>query len=243
VTWGYRLGISPNQQPGVSSVGLFFFTQPFAASSDIYSVSTQQNAVRIILCEDNLDEEQAIQRMKKGDIAGLEFLVHHYQLKAVRTAYLITRDSQLAEDVVQDAFIHAFRAIKSFDVSRPFEPWFMRSVVNAALKAAQHAARQVPASSLLGIESEEGEALFETLLGRGDSIEDEIQSAAFQKEIRAALDQLSPRQRTVIVQRHFLEMSEKEMAEQAGTAPGTIKWLLNAARTRLRALLSGRSAE
>jgi len=39
------------------------------------------------------------------------------------------------------------------------------------------------------------------------------------------------------VQRYFLEMSEKEMAEAAGTSIGTVKWLLNAARTRLRALL------
>jgi RNA polymerase sigma-70 factor (ECF subfamily) len=41
----------------------------------------------------------------------------------------------------------------------------------------------------------------------------------------------------VIVQRYFLEMSEKEMAEGAGTASGTVKWLLNAARERLRGLL------
>jgi len=184
-----------------------------------------------------VDEQDAIQRMKNGDIAGLEVLVHRYQLKAVRTAYLITRDPQLAEDVVQDVFIHTFRAIKSFDATRAFEPWFMRSVVNAALKATQRAARQIP------VGSDEHKNLFETLLERGESIEDQIQSAAFQKEIRVALDQLSPRQRAVIVQRYFLELSEKEMAEQANTAPGTIKWLLNAARTRLRALLTGRSAE
>jgi DNA-directed RNA polymerase specialized sigma24 family protein len=45
------------------------------------------------------------------------------------------------------------------------------------------------------------------------------------------------------VQRYFLEMSEKEMAEQLEAAPGTVKWLLNAARTRLRSLLSERSVE
>jgi len=54
---------------------------------------------------------------------------------------------------------------------------------------------------------------------------------------------LSPRQRAVIVQRYFLEMSEKEMAVESGAAVGTIKWLLNAARERLRGLLTGRSEE
>jgi RNA polymerase sigma-70 factor (ECF subfamily) len=57
------------------------------------------------------------------------------------------------------------------------------------------------------------------------------------------MQKLSPRQRAVIVQRYFLEMSEKEMAEENHTANGTVKWLLNAARERLRALLAERSDE
>jgi RNA polymerase sigma-70 factor (ECF subfamily) len=47
----------------------------------------------------------------------------------------------------------------------------------------------------------------------------------------------------VIVQRYYLEMSEKEMAESLQAAPGTVKWLLNAARARLRGLLGERNAE
>jgi DNA-directed RNA polymerase specialized sigma24 family protein len=57
------------------------------------------------------------------------------------------------------------------------------------------------------------------------------------------MQKLSPRQRAVIVQRYYLEMSEKEMAAESGTAVGTIKWLLNAARERLRTLLVERSEE
>jgi DNA-directed RNA polymerase specialized sigma24 family protein len=51
------------------------------------------------------------------------------------------------------------------------------------------------------------------------------------------MQKLSPRQRAVIVQRYFLEMNEKEMAIESNVAVGTIKWLLNAARERLRGLL------
>jgi RNA polymerase sigma-70 factor (ECF subfamily) len=58
------------------------------------------------------------------------------------------------------------------------------------------------------------------------------------------LEELSPRQRAVVVQRYYLEMSEKEMTETLEVAPGTVKWLLNAARSRLRSLLgSERNAE
>ena len=61
-----------------------------------------------------MDEEQAIQRLKRGDVGGLEILVHHYQVKAVRTAYLITGDVELAEDVVQEAFLKVCSAIRTF---------------------------------------------------------------------------------------------------------------------------------
>ena len=52
-----------------------------------------------------MNEQKAIQRLKNHDIGGLELLVHKYQVKAVRTAYLITQDVGLAEDIVQDCFI------------------------------------------------------------------------------------------------------------------------------------------
>ena len=51
------------------------------------------------------------------------------------------------------------------------------------------------------------------------------------------MQKLSPRQRAVIVQRYFLGMSESEMAQESDAAAGTIKWLLNAARERMRGLL------
>jgi RNA polymerase sigma-70 factor (ECF subfamily) len=184
-----------------------------------------------------VDEKRAIQRLKQGDIGGLEFLVARHQVKAVRTAYLITHDLGLAEDAVQDCFIHAFYAIRSFDSSRPFEPWFMRSVVNAAVKTMQRSARQVQ------VGDEADESVLTELAARVESVESQVESIEVQDQIWDAMQKLSPRQRAVIVQRYFLEMSEKEMAEQSGSAVGTIKWLLNAARERLRGLLVERSEE
>jgi RNA polymerase sigma-70 factor (ECF subfamily) len=178
-----------------------------------------------------VDETQAIQRLKQGDISGLEFLVMRHQVKAVRTAWLITRDPGLAEDIVQDAFLKAFRAMRGFDATRPFEPWFLRSVVNASVKMMQRAARQVEAGD------ESDEALLAELAQRAESVESQVESIEVQDQIWDAMQKLSPRQRAVVVQRYFLEMSEKEMAEEAGSAVGTVKWMLNTARQRLRGLL------
>jgi RNA polymerase sigma-70 factor (ECF subfamily) len=70
-----------------------------------------------------------------------------------------------------------------------------------------------------------------------------LEAAETERAVREALDGLSLRQRAVIVQRYFLGMSEAEMASESGTAAGTIKWLLNAARRRLRGVLAERSDE
>lgn len=179
-----------------------------------------------------MDEKQAIQQLKDGDIRGLEFLVASYQVKAVRTAYLITRDTGLAEDIVQDSFLQAYRSIRGFDPTRSFEPWFMRSVANASVKALQRSARYT--------ELDDDDS-FAELIERVESVEAQVESAEIQGQIWDAMQKLSPRQRAVIVQRYFLEMSEAEMAEDSGTAAGTVKWLLNAARERLRGLLAERS--
>lgn len=182
-----------------------------------------------------MDEKQAIQRLKLGDIRGLEYLVNCNQLQAVRVAYLITRDPGLAEDIVQEAFIHVFHSIRTFDETRPFEPWFLRSVVNASVKMMQRSMWQIQ------VGDEADESLYVELAAKVESVEEQVASIEIQNQIWEAMQKLSPRQRAVIVQRYYLEMSEKEMALESGTAMGTVKWLLHAARERLRSLLAERS--
>jgi RNA polymerase sigma-70 factor (ECF subfamily) len=189
-----------------------------------------------------MDDLEAVRRLKRGDIGGLEMIVSRYQGKAIKTAYLITQDEALAQDVVQDVFVRIFHRIRRFDESLSFEPYLMRSVVNAALNAIQKEARWVhPASN-----DDIGE--LENLISRAaslvDQVEDQVEFSQLKQKINTALSQLPARQRAVIVQRYYLEMSEKEMADALNAPSGTIKWLLNAARTRLRTLLgSERSAE
>src|SRR5436190_20885557 len=95
-----------------------------------------------------MTEQEAITRLKAGDISGLERLVKLYQVQAVRAAYLIMRDRAAAEDVVQTAFLRAYERIGQFDATRPFGPWFLRGVVNDAVKAAARGARQVSLDGL-----------------------------------------------------------------------------------------------
>ena len=184
-----------------------------------------------------MDDVQAIHRLKHADIGGLEILVTRYQVKAVRTAFLITHDESMAEDVVQDTFIRIFQRIRQFDENRSFEPYFMRCIVNTALNAVQKKAK--------GTQDDPGTNMdeLEALLLQAASVEEQVEFSELKGEILAALDKLSSRQRAAVVQRYYLGMSEKEMADTLEAAPGTVKWLLNAARIRLRELLHERSAK
>jgi RNA polymerase sigma-70 factor (ECF subfamily) len=184
-----------------------------------------------------MDEREAVQRLKQGDLSGLEHLVYRCQVQAIRTAFLITRDAGLAEEIVQESFLRAYRAIRGFDNSRPFGPWFMCSVINATLKTMQRSER------LVEFAPGGDEGIFAELAVQAATVESQVESAELSRRVWDAMERLSPRQRAAIVQRYFLEMSEKEMAEQGGTAVGTVKWLLNAARERLRGILVERSDE
>jgi len=117
----------------------------------------------------------------------------------------------------------------------------MRSVANVALNLVEREKKGCSfADDLPGRNTSELESLLEQAI----SVEEQVEFNTLKWQISEALAKLHPRQRAVIVQRYYLEMSEKEMSESLSAPPGTVKWLLHAARTRLRALLgSERMAE
>jgi RNA polymerase sigma-70 factor (ECF subfamily) len=180
-----------------------------------------------------MNEKQAIDRLLRLDPEGLAWLVERCQLKALRVAFLITRERALAEDIVQDKFAGLPATIRTFDRTRPFEPWFLRGVVNAAIRAVSRRSRSISLA-----DGEEAERWLDQLVEQAPGPEEQVQQAQLEQRIWQQMQQLSPQQRAVIVMRYYLEMSEAEMAEVAAVPKGTIKWRLNAARTRLQKLLS-----
>ncbi len=70
-----------------------------------------------------MNEQEAIYHLKRGEIRGLAVLVERYQIRAIRTAYLITHDTATAEDVVHDTFLQIYRLMMVL-TRRAFAPWF-----------------------------------------------------------------------------------------------------------------------
>ena len=181
-----------------------------------------------------MNESEAISRLKHGDISGLEVLVRQYQAKAVWAAYMVSRDRSTAEDIVGTAFVHVYERIHRFDSQRPFGPWFLRMVVNDAIKSVAREKRHV---SLEHPPREEQAALADRLVDLSSGPEELSEKAEVRRALWEALGKLSPPQRAVIVLRYYLGLKDTEIAGQLGRAPGTVKKHLHDARKRLRSLL------
>jgi RNA polymerase sigma-70 factor, ECF subfamily len=181
-----------------------------------------------------MEERGAVERLKQGDIGGLEVLVRKYQARAVQAAYLIVRDRALAEDIAQGAFVRAYQRIGQFDAERPFGPWFTRIVVNDAIKAASSRERRRERT----IPFEEGDDTPASWLMDPERGPQELaEEAEARRRVWKTLETLPPAQRAVVVQRYYLGMSEAEMAQSEGSPPGTIGWRLHAARKSLARIL------
>ena len=176
----------------------------------------------------------AIAQLKQGHLAGLEVLVRRYQVRALHAALVIVRDRMVAEEVVQQAFLNAAQKIAQFDEERPFAPWFIRSVVNAAL---QEIGRQ---KRLIAWEDEMSEAAgraTEWLVDPALCPEDLVENEALYQAVWRALDQLEPRQRAVLVLRYLEDQTDVEVASHFRRPLTTIKWWGHLARRRMRHLL------
>lgn len=176
-----------------------------------------------------MEEQKVIQRLKQGDIGSLEILVNHHQEKAIRTAYLITQDKALAHDVVQASFISIYKSRHRLDATRPFAPYFFKSVVNGAIRASKKSHKQVSLD-------EENSGMVEALISSAENPENLLEEQELRERIERMLAQLSAEQRAVIVLKYYLGYSEQEMADKLQTPKGTIKSRLHKARQQLKRL-------
>ena len=178
-----------------------------------------------------MEERRAVERLKGGDVGGLEPLVREHYARCLRAAYLILRDREAAEDTVQGAFARIPGGIKTFDESRPFGPWISKVVVNDAVKAASKRERTV------SFYEGDAEELISRMADPARGPQEVAEDSETRRRVWRALEQLPPAQRAVIVQRYYLGMTEAEMAGSAASPPGTIKSRLNTARRNLSKLL------
>jgi RNA polymerase sigma-70 factor (ECF subfamily) len=155
-------------------------------------------------------ERAWVRGARDGSAADLEALFREHWPRAYRAAYLVVHDAAAAEDVAQEAFLSALRALDRFDRRRPFGPWLHRIVVNRAIDWAR-------ARSLRGEVYSEG--LVEVA---APAVEAPTSRSPYAEPTLAALADLSPEHRAVIVLRYLLEYTPGEIAELLELPRGTV---------------------
>jgi RNA polymerase sigma-70 factor (ECF subfamily) len=181
-----------------------------------------------------VDDRELIRRCQAGDIAAFEPLVEKYRQRVWRLAYQVLRDREEAWDCAQEAFVRAYSSLSSFRGQSAFYTWLFRITVNVATD--RHRSRGARTRALGGdpIPEEEWErTAIDTERGP-----DEAAVQAEQRErIRAALDSLPVKARTIIMLSDVEGLSYKEIAEVLNCPIGTVMSRLHNARKRLRSLL------
>ena len=152
---------------------------------------------------DDADDRELVAAARAGSRDALELLFRRHWPRMHRLAYLVCHDAAAAEDLAQEAFLSAVRALDRFDRRRPFAPWLTRIVVNRAIDWTR--ARTLRREAL------------------GDAPVTAVDPAtALDDDVLAALRRLPGDQRAVIVLRHLLGYTPREIGRMLDLPTGTV---------------------
>ena len=186
-------------------------------------------------------DQQLVERAQRGDKRAFELLVEKYQRKLARLLSRLIRDPAEVEDVAQEAFVKAYRALPSFRGDSAFYTWLYRIGINTAKNYLVASGRRPPTSTEVNAEDAEGYAEGE-LLRDINTPESLLLSKEIAGTVNAAIESLPDELRSAIQLRELEGMSYEEIAELMNCPIGTVRSRIFRAREaiaeRLRPLLA-----
>jgi len=167
-------------------------------------------------------DQQLVERVQNGDKHAFDLLVAKYQRKLTRLLSQFVRDPAEVEDVVQEAFIKAYRALPAFRGDSAFYTWLYRIGINTAKNYLVSQGRK--ASTLQGIDTEDAENFEEAgVLREIHTPESELMSKQIAHTVNETLEQLPDELRTAIVLREIEGLSYDEIAKIMECPIGTVR--------------------
>ena len=176
-------------------------------------------------------EADVVARAKRGDADAYESLLRMHEHVAFRTAYAIVGSAADAEDVTQEAFVKAYRALPRFRDGSPFRPWLLRIVANEARNRRRTLGRRAHLASRAADEAASGDP--------ARSPEAELVDSERRDELFAAIARLKEDERVAIVARYFIGLTDEETAAALGVRRGAVKMRVFRALEHLREELGG----
>jgi RNA polymerase sigma-70 factor, ECF subfamily len=172
------------------------------------------------MIEDDNDQ-QLVQRVQKGDKAAFDLLVRKYQHRVLKLVSRFVNDAAEAEDVAQEAFLKAYRALPAFRGDSAFYTWLYRIAINTA-KNTLVSNRRRPVDFDLDLQDPEQHDR-QALLKDADTPEGVLLTDEIRGVVERALEQLPEDLRTAIVLRELEGLSYEEIAEAMDCPVGTVR--------------------
>jgi len=176
---------------------------------------------RFVMAEEKpLSEREILLQVKRGKKEAYQTIVERYMKRAYYIALGFVRNPQDALDISQEAFIKAFRRIKSFDIERPFFPWFYKLIKNFCLDHLKRRSR-----------------IQEVPLDEGRILKEEHEDREMKEVLWKGIESLPVEQREVIILRYFQQLSYQEISEVTGKPVGTVMSSLFYAKKKLKEVI------
>src|SRR4051812_28382191 len=179
------------------------------------AVSAVARAGSIVRADADRRERALVRDAQRGSAGASEHLFRRHWPRAYRAALLVVGDAAAAEDIAQESFLAAVRALDRFDRRRPFGPWLHRIVVNRAIDWAR------------------SRTLRRELSAEVDLAADEHEDTGLTRPLAAALAGLGPEHRAVVVLRYLLDYTPGEIAQLLDLPRGTVNSRLRRGLDRL----------
>ena len=172
-------------------------------------------------------DDELIERYRNGDREAFAALVVRYQRPVYNAAWWVLRNAEDASDVAQSVFLKVAERLDDYDPQYRFFSWLYRIAVNEALSVLRRGGHEEPLDDEIDVAGPDG-----------DDPERHASDAELTARVRNAVMRMSTNDRTVLMLRHFSDLSYLEIAQVLDLDEKTVKSRLFEARQRLRGLLA-----
>jgi RNA polymerase sigma-70 factor (ECF subfamily) len=189
---------------------------------------------------------ELLSRLRNGDEEAFVMLVARYQQPMLRLARSMAPSQAVAEEAVQDTWMGVVRGIERFEGRSSFKTWLFRILVNRARSAGSRERPNAPIESLHAVDPDRFDAQgqwADPLERWVEDSDDRLDAASWLPVVKAALDDLPPRQRQVVILRDVEGLTNDEVCAVLGISVGNQRILLHRGRARLRQVLGTEMAK